>query len=90
MITEPVIDTIVSVAGLFFVCFESDYHFTDDSGVIGCYLLTKSGESWYNNHINLVIIQIYMPARFAATRQRAMADYGMVKRLVLRYAEWYF
>ena len=30
---------------------------------------------WYNNRINPVIIQIYMPARFVASRQRAMADY---------------
>ncbi len=33
---------------------------------------------WYNNRKYTVIIQIYMPARFVALRQRAMADYTII------------
>ena len=35
----------------------------------------KKHGKWYNNRIYPIIIQIYMPARFVALRQRAMADY---------------
>ena len=37
----------------------------------------KKHGKWYNNRIYPIIIQIYMPARFVALRQRAMADYTM-------------
>ena len=41
------------------------------------FLASKKYSLWYNNRINPVIIQIYMPAQFVALRQRAMADYTM-------------